>query len=33
MAIKMAMNINLSSRKLELIQWLSTIEDPKLSTK
>lgn len=29
----MAMNINLSSRKLELIQWLSTIEDPKIIDK
>jgi hypothetical protein len=26
----MAVNINLSNRKLELIQWLSTIEDPKI---
>lgn len=29
----MAMKINLSSRKLELIQWLSTIEDPKIIDK
>ena len=31
--IKMAVNINLSNRKLELIQWLSTIEDPKIIDK
>jgi hypothetical protein len=29
----MAVNINLSNRKLELIQWLSTIEDPKIIDK
>jgi hypothetical protein len=29
----MAVNLNLSNKKLELIQWLSTIEDPKIIDK
>ena len=29
----MAIDINLSNRKIELIQWLSTIEDPSIIDK